>query len=118
MGHLKFQFINYFLTNVDLTSETECCFYLFDVFFYFTIRKKILWIVQATFEPAIVLVSYTIGRVMNLPHSEEFEILLTRSKMACSDMITCTAKQCFSTLWLPGDSGPDSSPVARVDDNN
>ena len=55
---------------------------------------------------------------MNLPHSEEFEIQLTRSKMACSDMITCTAKQCFSTLWLPGDSGPDSSPVARVDDNN
>ena len=62
--------------------------------------------------------------------------------MACSDMITCTAKQCFSKLlgivvtivlnfvwmsdrcmhintgWLPRDSGPDSSHVVRLDDNN
>ena len=61
--------------------------------------------------------------------------------MACSDMITCTAKQFFSKLlgivikvlnfvWmtyrctyiitgcLPGDSGPDSSHTARLDDNN
>ena len=59
--------------------------------------------------------------------------------MACSDMITCTAKQCFSKLlgivtkalnfvwmtykythitsWLPGDSGPNFSHVARLDDN-
>ena len=55
---------------------------------------------------------------MNLPYSEEFEALLTSSKMACSDMITRTAKQCFSTHWLPGNSGPDSSHVARLADNN
>ena len=62
--------------------------------------------------------------------------------MTCSDMITCTAEQCFSKLlgivvtmvlkfvwmsarcmhintgWLPRDSGPDSSHVVRLDDNN
>ena len=61
--------------------------------------------------------------------------------MAWSDMITCTAKQCFDKLlgivrkvlhfvwinyrstyiitgWLPGDNGPDSTHVARLDDNN
>ena len=78
---------------------------------------------------------------VNLSYLKEFETLLTSSKMVCSDMITCTAKQCFSKLlgivikvlnfvrmtyrcayiitgWLPGDSRPDSSPVARLDDNN
>ena len=61
--------------------------------------------------------------------------------MACSGMVTCTAKQCLSkylgivtkvlglvwmsyrctyiiTGWLPGDSSLDSSHVARQDDNN
>ena len=33
---------------------------------------------------------------INLPYSKEFETLLTSSKIACPDMITCTAKQCFS----------------------
>ena len=70
-----------------------------------------------------------------LPYSKEFETLLTSSKMACSDMKTCTAKQCFSnylellmddlqmylhnhSLADSGDSGPNSSIVARLDDNN
>ena len=78
---------------------------------------------------------------INLSYSKEFETLLTSSKVACSDMITCTAKQCFSKLlgivakvlnfvwmtyrrtyiitgWLPGDGGPDSSHVSRLDVNN
>ena len=78
---------------------------------------------------------------VNLSYSKEFETLLTSSKMACSDMITFAAKQCFGKLlgivtkvlnfvwvnyrctyiitgWLPGDSGPDSSHVTRLDDNN
>ena len=73
---------------------------------------------------------------INLPYSKEFETLLTSSKMACSDMITCTAKQFFSELlgivtkvqnflWMTcrctyiiTDSGPDSSHIARPDDNN
>ena len=61
--------------------------------------------------------------------------------MACSDMITCTPKQCFikllgtvtmvlnfvwmsdrcmyiNTGWLPRNNGPDSSHVVRLDDNN
>ena len=33
---------------------------------------------------------------INLPYSKEFGTLLTSSKMTCSDMITCAAKQCFS----------------------
>ena len=92
-------------------------------------------------------VSKTLGKYIikipsiNLPYSKEFETRLTSSKMACSDMITCTAKHCFSKLlgivtkvlnfvWmtyrctymivgcLPGDSGPNSSHVARLDDNS
>ena len=74
---------------------------------------------------------------INLSYSKEFETLLTSSKMACSDIITGKAKQSFSKItwnsdkglclyrctyiitgWLPGDSGPDSSHVARLDDNN
>ena len=78
---------------------------------------------------------------MNLSYSKKFGTLLTSSKMACSDMITYTAKQCFRKLlgivtkvlnfvwmtyrylyiitgWLPGDSSPDSSHVATIDDNN
>ena len=78
---------------------------------------------------------------MNLSYSKKFGTLLTSSKMAYSDMITYTAKQCFSKLlgivtkvlnfvwmtyrylyiitgWLPGDSSPDSSHVATIDDNN
>ena len=69
---------------------------------------------------------------INLPYSKEFETQLTSFKVACSDMIACTAKQCLSnyfvwttyrctyiiTRWLPRDSGPDSSLVARLDDNN
>ena len=35
---------------------------------------------------------------IDLSYSKEFETLLTSSKMACSDMITCTAKQCFSKV--------------------
>ena len=61
--------------------------------------------------------------------------------MACSGLITCTAKRCFSELlgivtkvldfvwmsyrstyiitgWLLGDNRPNSSHVARLDDNN
>ena len=33
---------------------------------------------------------------INLPYSKEFETLLTSSKMVSSDMVTCTAKKCFS----------------------
>ena len=74
---------------------------------------------------------------INLSSSKEFETLLISSKMACSDMMSCTAKQCFTKLlwivakvlnfvwmtyiitgWLPGDSGRDSSHVSRLDDNN
>ena len=78
---------------------------------------------------------------VNLSYSKEFETPLTSSKMVRSDVITCTAKQCFSksrgivtkvldsvwmsyrctyiiTGWFPGYSGPDSSHVARLDDNN
>ena len=77
---------------------------------------------------------------IHLSYSKEFESLLTSSKMACSDMIKCTAKRCFSKLrgivtkvldfiwmsyrcvyiitgWLPVDSRPDSSHVARLYDN-
>ena len=73
---------------------------------------------------------------INWSYSKKFETLLTSSKMACSDMITRTAKQCFSKLlgivikvlnfvwmtyrctyiitdWLPRDRGPDSSHVSR-----
>ena len=35
---------------------------------------------------------------INLSYTKEFETLLANSNMACSDMITCTAKQCFSRL--------------------
>ena len=92
-------------------------------------------------------VSKTLGKYIikipsiNLPYSKEFETRLTSSKMACSDMITCTAKHCFSKLlgivtkvlnfvwmtyrclyivtgWLPGDSSLDSSHAVRRDDNN
>ena len=72
---------------------------------------------------------------VNIPYAKEFEILLISSKMACSDIITCTAKQCFSKLleivtnvlnfiwttyrctyiitsWLPGNSGSHSSDVS------
>ena len=35
---------------------------------------------------------------VNLSYSKEFETLLTNSKMASSDMITCTAKRRFSKL--------------------
>ena len=62
--------------------------------------------------------------------------------MACSDIITCTAKQCFSKLlgivvtmtlkfvwmsdrcmhintgWLPRHIGPNYSHVVRLGDNN
>ena len=78
---------------------------------------------------------------INLSYSKEFETLLPSSKMAFSDMITYTAKQCFRKLlgivtkvlnfvwmtyrctyiitgWLPGDSGPDSSRVSRLDDTD
>ena len=78
---------------------------------------------------------------VNLSYLKESETLLTSPKMVCSGMITCTARQCFSKLvgivtkvlnfvwmtyrcayiitgWLPGDSGPESSHVARLDDNN
>ena len=73
---------------------------------------------------------------VNLSYSKEFETLLTSSKMACSDMITVfqqllgiktkvvnflwTTYRCtyIITRWLPGDSGPNSSKVARLDDNN
>ena len=78
---------------------------------------------------------------VNLSYLKEFETLLTSPNMVCSDMITCTAKQCFTKLlgiatkvlnfvwmtyryayiitgWLPVDSGPESSHVARLDDNN
>ena len=74
---------------------------------------------------------------INLSYSKEFETLLPGPKMACSNIITCTAKQCFSKItwnsdfiwmsyrctyiitgWLPGDSGPNSSHVARLVDNN
>ena len=30
-----------------------------------------------------------------IPYLKEFETLLTSSKAACSDMITCAVKQCF-----------------------
>ena len=78
---------------------------------------------------------------INLSYSKEFETLLISSKMARSDMMTCTAKQCFTKLlwivakvlnfvwmtyrytyiitgWLPGDSDPDSSHISRLDDDN
>ena len=78
---------------------------------------------------------------INLRYLKEIETLLTSPKMACSDMITCLARQCFSKLlgtvtkvlnfvwmtdkctykitgWLPVDNGPDSSHVARLDDHN
>ena len=37
---------------------------------------------------------------INLPYSKEFKTLSIErsSKMACFDMITCTAKQCFNKL--------------------
>ena len=35
---------------------------------------------------------------INLSYSKELETLLTSSKVACSDMITCTAKQSFRKL--------------------
>ena len=35
---------------------------------------------------------------INLSYSKEFETLLKSSKMTCPDMITCTAKWCFSKL--------------------
>ena len=41
---------------------------------------------------------YNKDSYLNLSYSKEFETLLTSSKMVCSDMITCTAKQCFSKL--------------------
>ena len=78
---------------------------------------------------------------INLSYSKEFETLSTSSKLECSDMITCTAKMFFSKLlrivtdalnfvwmtyectyiitgWMLEDSGPDSSHVSRLDDNN
>ena len=78
---------------------------------------------------------------INLPYLKEFETLSISSKMACSDMITWTAKQCFNKLlgivrkvlnfvrmtyrctyiitgWLPRDNGLDSSHVARLDNND
>ena len=73
---------------------------------------------------------------INLPYSKEFETLLTSSKMACSDVITVfqqllgittkvvnvlwTTYRCtyIITCWLPGDSGPNSSNVGRLDVNN
>ena len=35
---------------------------------------------------------------INLSYSKELQILLTSSKMACSGLITCTAKWYFSKL--------------------
>ena len=35
---------------------------------------------------------------MNLLYSKVSETLLASTEMACSDMITCTAKRCFSKL--------------------
>ena len=35
---------------------------------------------------------------INLSYSKEFQTLLTSSKMACSDLMTRTAKRCFSEL--------------------
>ena len=78
---------------------------------------------------------------ISLSYPEEFETLLTSSKMACYDMITCTAKKCFRKLlaivtsvlnfvwmtckctyiitgWMLEDSGPDCSHVSIIDDNN
>ena len=78
---------------------------------------------------------------INLSYSKEFQTLLTSSKMACSGLIRCTTKWCFSELlgivtkvldpvsisyrctyiitgWLPGDNRPNSSHVAGLDDNN
>ena len=43
---------------------------------------------------------------INLSHSKEFETLLTSSKMACSDMITCTAKTVFQQITWNSDKGP------------
>ena len=43
---------------------------------------------------------------INLSYFKEFETLLTSSKMACSDIITCTAKQCFSKITWNSDKGP------------
>ena len=90
--------------------------------------------------------SKTLGKYLikipsiNLSYSKEFGTPLARFKMACSDMITCTAKQRFTkllgivtkvlnfvwiTYWcayiitgcLPEDSGTDSSDVVKPDDN-
>ena len=78
---------------------------------------------------------------INLSYSKEFQTLLTSSKMACSGLITCTAKLCFRELlgtvtkvldfvwmsyrctyiitgWLPRDNRPNSSHGARLNDNN
>ena len=78
---------------------------------------------------------------INLSYTKEFEKLLINSNMAYSDMMTSTTKQSFIRLlwiltnvlnfvwttyictyiitgWLPGDSGTDSSQVARLDDYN
>ena len=78
---------------------------------------------------------------INLSYTKEFEKLLINSNMAYSDMMTSTTKQSFIrllwiltnvlnfvwttyictyiiTAWLPGDSGTDSSHVARLDDYN
>ena len=66
----------------------------------------VVWPCVKTLEKYIVKIP---GK--NLPNSSEFEMLLTRSKMASSDMIICTAKQCFSKYWKS-----DKGPKLRMDD--
>ena len=84
---------------LDCSSNIWTSHTVYFLYYWLSLFHKIAWCTMLYDYVSKTLEKYIIKILsIDLWYSKEFEALSASSKMACSDMTTFTAKQCFSKL--------------------